>query len=382
VKCVDPLSGNTLWTRTDLPPGCELFGDDEYVFAADVGNQTAYVIRLSNGELVGKRDVPRIEWLLTSGRNLAQYGFGVSRGTRVPQITVTDIWSQKTLYRGEFSPSVRISVIEPNAVAVLEPTGSFRVIDIETGRMLVDQKLEPLSDLFAIYTMRVGDELYLFATSPVQQQFKPIGLLADFPIINGFVYAFSLKTGEPLWPAPALVRNRGIVTQQPHDIPLLVFADRQMPRDPASGVSHLRLLCLDRRTGQTIYRNDTLPETPAARFRVRGQADSRPAVAIEMATGKIELAMTDRPRPPSPPANDDLEAPREIVERGLRGLGQRMGDALRGALDKPAPIRARVPPQPPAPNPQAQPQRVAPNNAPAPRAEPPAKTDEPKKEKD
>jgi outer membrane protein assembly factor BamB len=380
VKCVDPLSGNTLWVRSDLPPGCELFGDDEYVFAADVGNQKAYVIRLSDGALVEKRDVPRIEWLLTSGRNLAQCGYAVSRGTRVPQITVTDMWSRKTLYRGEFSQSAGISVIEPNAVAVYEPTGTFRVIDIETGRMLVDQKLEPLSDLYMIHTNRDGDELFLFVTSQAQQHYKSIGLPADFPIINGFVYAFSLKTGDPLWPGPALVRNRGVVLQQPRDIPFLVFADRQMPRDPASGVSHLRLLCLDRRTGQTIYRNDALPDTMAARFRIRGQSDSHPAVAIDMATGKIELAMTDRPRPPSPPANDDLEAPRAIVERGLRGLGQRMGDALRGALDKPVPIQARRPPQAPAANPPAQPQPAVPNKAPAEPAVPPAKSDDPKKE--
>ena len=173
----------------------------------------------------------------------------------------------------------------------------------------------------------------------MQPQFKPIGQPSDFPLINGPVYAFSLKTGEPLWPGPALVRNRGIVLQQPQDIPLLVFADRQMIRDATSGGgSQLRVLCLDRRTGQTVYRNDALPDTSVTRFRVRGETDSRPVVALEMSAGKILLAMTDRPRPPQPPANDDLEAPREIVERGLRGLGQRMGSALRGALERPVPI--------------------------------------------
>ena len=38
-----------------------------------------------------------------------------------------------------------------------------------------------------------------------------------------------------------------------------------------------------------------------------------------MGASKILLTMTDRPRPPQPPVNDDLEATREIVERGLRG---------------------------------------------------------------
>ena len=43
-----------------------------------------------------------------------------------------------------------------------------------------------------------------------------------------------------------------------------------------------------------------------------------------MNAGKIQLTMTDQPRPPQPPANDDLEAQREIEERGLRGIGERM----------------------------------------------------------
>ena len=156
-------------------------------------------------------------------------------------------------------------------------------------------------------------------------------------MINGPVYAFSLKTGEPLWPGPAIIRNRGVVLSQPEDVPFLVFADRQTIRDATSGGgTQLRLLCLDKQTGQTVYRNEALPDTSPTRFRVRGETDSRPSVAVEMSAGKIQLTMTDRPRPPQPPANDDLEAPREIVERGLRGSASGSGSALRGALEKPA----------------------------------------------
>ena len=113
------------------------------------------------------------------------------------------------------------------------------------------------------------------------------------------------------------------------------------------GGSQLRVLCLDKRTGQTVYRNDSAAryfDAPASASAAKPIA--RPSVALEMSAGKIQLTMTDRPRPPQPPANDDLEAPREIVERGLRGLGQRMGGAWRGALEKPAAEPARQQPQP------------------------------------
>src|SRR5262249_22161932 len=161
------------------------------------------------------------------------------------------------------------------------------------------------SDFQSIQTLIAGDALYLFISGQVQPQFKPIGQPTEFPLVSGPIYAFSLKTGEPLWPGPAIVRNRGVVLGQPEDIPLVILADRQMVRDAASGGgSQLRVLCLDKRTGQTVYRNDVLPDTSVTRFRVRGEVDSGPSVSLDMSAGKVELTMTDRPRPPQPPANE------------------------------------------------------------------------------
>ena len=76
LRCVDPLSGAIFWSRSDVPIGCELFGDEEFVFAADISNHVAYVVRVSDGELLGKREIPKLEWLLTAGRNVAQVAYG------------------------------------------------------------------------------------------------------------------------------------------------------------------------------------------------------------------------------------------------------------------------------------------------------------------
>jgi hypothetical protein len=179
------------------------------------------------------------------------------------------------------------------------------------------------------------------------QEYKPLVQQPDFPIVDGFVYAFSRETGKALWPAPAVVRNRGIVLAQPREIPLLVFADKKNVRDPSTGGGfQLRVLCIDQRTGETVYRNDKLPDTSIVRFRIRGEPGTQPAdrpdaraeavVAIEMNAGKIQLTMTDQPRPPRLPANDDLETQREGEERGLRGIGRRMSNALQDALENPA----------------------------------------------
>ncbi len=349
LKCVDPITGDTLWARTDVPPGCELFGDSELVLAADVGSKVVYVVRLVDGQLLEKRDRPKSEWLLTAGRNVAHLGSVPARGNRL-QLSVTDVWAQKPLYQVELPNNdrapTRISVVEPNAVAALDSTGQFRLIDVESGKLIIEEKLDAIPDMQAIHTMRSGDDLFVFATGPAQQQFRPIAQPYDYPIVNGPVYAFNMKTGKQLWPGPALVHNRGIFLSQPPNVPFLIFADRQTVRNAnTEGSTQLRVLCLDKHTGETVYRNDHVPDSAIPRFRIQAESEPHPLVSLEMGASKIQLAMTDRPRPPQPPANDDLEASREIVERGLRGLGVRLGGALRGALENGTPNTPTQQPQ-------------------------------------
>jgi hypothetical protein len=214
------------------------------------------------------------------------------------------------------------------------------MIDVRTGAVTIEHDLEPLADVDSISTLKSDDKLFLMISDQPDQQHKPIAQQPDFPMVDGLVYAFGLATGEPVWPAPAVVRNRGVVLSQPREIPLLVFADRKMVRDPATGGGwQLRVLCIDQRTGQTVYRNDQLPDTSIVNFRIRGEPGAgtdAAAVAVELNAGKIQLTMTDRPRPPQPPANDDLETRREDGERGLRGIGKRMSGVLQGALENPA----------------------------------------------
>ena len=67
-----------------------------------------------------------------------------------------------------------------------------------------------------------------------------------------------------------------------------------------------------------------------------GAGSTGAMVAVETNAGKIQLALTDRPRPPHPPANDDLETQRASAERGLWGIGKRMSGVLQRALENPA----------------------------------------------
>jgi hypothetical protein len=341
LKCVDPLSGEVLWTRTDIPIGCELFGDAEYVFAADASARVAHVIRMVDGRLVGKRDLPKHEWLMTSGRNVAEVGFEATGNNRALVIRVSDINSQELLFDEKFALASRVTVIEPGAIAVFEPTGRFMLIDVRNGQVKIDQQLRPVADANGIYAMPSGDRLFLFIGSAPNQQYKPLVQQPDFPLVNGLVYAFDMNSGETIWTEPAVVRNRGVVLSQPREIPLLVFADRKMVRDATTGGgSQLRMLCLDKRSGETVFSNDTLADTSITRFRIRGEREGETSVSIDMSANRILLTLTDEPRPAGSPANDDsAAATEEPKDTGLGGIGRRITGAIQGALEKAAEVK-------------------------------------------
>ncbi len=58
---VDPLSGEALWARQDIPQGSEIFGDDQYVFLKTPDKSEVTVYSVTDGECLGDRKLPRFQ---------------------------------------------------------------------------------------------------------------------------------------------------------------------------------------------------------------------------------------------------------------------------------------------------------------------------------
>jgi hypothetical protein len=331
LRCADPLSGETLWSRSDVPIGSELFGDDEFVLAADPEEKVVYVLRMSDGELLDKLAMPETPWLLTAGRNVAHLIDTKQDSKPVKLVRIVDAATGKTLVEQEFDLTVRMSTLEPNLLAIVEPSGDFQLIDVRTADTLISHKLELASEPRSITLYQAGEAIYVCVGGAARQQSsRPIGL--DYPLVDGQVFAFDLRDGRMLWPGPAIIESRGVALSQPTEIPMLVFVDRVVKRDAGGSGTKLRLLCIDRNTGATVYRNDDLPDTSGSPFRIRATRGAAPYVDIEMTTKTIRLKLSDQPRPPEPPANDLVEAPRKSLGRGLWGVTRRMGSVLQDVI--------------------------------------------------
>jgi hypothetical protein len=336
------------------------------------------VIDMSDGELIDRRKLPATPWLMTAGRNIAQ--LIESKGDDGPRKTlrIIDAVSGRQIYSADYGPAVCMTTLEPNAVAVVErsksasgkrsatpnvspppaaapsPNGRFQLIDVGTGTTLIDQQLPLAAVPTSLHTLKADNRLFVFVGSrPRQQSSRSIGL-ADYPLIDGQVFAFDLGDGRLMWPGPAVVEQRGIALTQPSDIPLLIFVDRLLKRDSGGGGTKLRLLCLDKQTGQTIYRNDELPDTPGSLFRIRAAREETPTVSIEMSNRTVRLSFTDQPRSPEPPANDLVEAPRKSSGGGLLGVGRQVGNMIQSVIQDPN--RANWPRPAPDPARDTQPQ--------------------------
>jgi hypothetical protein len=298
-----------------------------------------------DGTLLGERKLPEFPWLLTAGRSIARVEY--QNGPRAV-VRVIDLWSEETLFERECNTASRFAVVEPELLLVMEPTGQLRGLDTRTGKVVLDQRLESVEQLGRIYALRSQDELIVVIGTDAPERHRPIG--PDYPLVTGQVYAFDLERNEALWPGPAIVEHRGISLSQPVNIPLLVFVDREERRDATSGGrSHLRLLCVDKRTGQSVFRDDDLPDTSGGHFRVSAEWGVQPNVSVEMSTRTVRLSLTEEPRPPAPPANDLVEQDRKSLGRSLWEVGQKMGDALQEALRNPGGTIWPVPASKPMP---------------------------------
>jgi hypothetical protein len=74
LMCVQPLTGEVLWIRKNVPAGCHLFGDEEVLLAAPPDGAEALVLSAIDGELLGKRHVaPFDQRIALSGRKVLEW---------------------------------------------------------------------------------------------------------------------------------------------------------------------------------------------------------------------------------------------------------------------------------------------------------------------
>ncbi len=335
IVCVDPLRGDLLWKRSDVPVGCDLFGDAEVVLVVEPRSTSARMLSTVDGRTLGRTTVPRWrERLATRGRTVIRW-----RKTEnwSYELSSQDAVTGEVHWQQIFDRSSVVDIAESRFVAIANPHGQRVVIDAETGQRLVDATVSSCDSLQAVHLLAGSDHF----TMAVQYHHLGTGLgqnrerasrvalfnAYDYVALDGQLSVFDRRTGRALFARPATVRQQAFMLAQPVDLPVIACAGN-LPRQTNKGSGQkMRLLLLEKTSGRQLYASDEL-DTSVNHFSLYvapppgavGDSHQSNVVVAEMLKQQVRLQFTPLPRAPEPPALATVTAGQQPSSQGLQGI--------------------------------------------------------------
>jgi hypothetical protein len=290
---VQPLTGRTLWSRRGIPPGSYFFGNDELIAVAVPDRSAGLLLRAGDGEVLDRPD------LFAARRIVAAAGPRIvvwedDAGKHV--LRMIDAAAKQSWALGRFAAGSKACVVDNQSLAVMQPDGEFHSFRLADGKAEFDKpyKVSLSGKLGALYAVKWRDT-YMFAVSRAEQPREQViwsyGVVSlndpNRPQIAGKVYG--VGPGGKTWSAS--VDNGHWVLDQPLDLPLLVFSSGSDYAD-FRGRAASMLLCLDKRTGKTIYQERNRRVIQG----VEVSADEEQHTAtLRYADALVTLKFTDQP---------------------------------------------------------------------------------------
>lgn len=315
----DPVDGSVVWERHRLPAAVELIADAAHVCVGTADGRPSPVLAMADGRIVHDVALPdRRQRLHVSGcRVLSIVPGSADAIAATVQLELLDVTTRQTTVVAECSGSARATTAGPGRVAVLDPGGELLVIDLPSASVAFRTRLAEMPERCdAVHVMPWRDRLLVFVgrqegisegsdgdrrmVSPLQQQ-----LVAghDAQPSSFTIWAVDSSSGAPLWDAPATVARHYLHSDQPADLPVLLFC-RQFQQPDSEG-ARLDILCLDVRTGHAVFQKDGMQVQPHMLFGCDLVGDpDRHLISVRQHGGELrqmDLEFTGVAGPPQPP---------------------------------------------------------------------------------
>ena len=186
------------------------------------------------------------------------------------------------------------------------------------GRTIADAKLDPEPSVAESCVLKSGDQYFLVTNQAAERTPQPAApratgarlcLQGDHP---GRLYAFD-SHGQLQWPTAVTIQNQHLLLNQPPRLPVLTLACQVCDQRPNSpGRYQVKVFCVDKRTGRTIYRKNF--DNPTGVFSLVGDPENK-TVSLNLQRNKVTLTFTDKPLPPAAAADEKLRRPGEGRQR-------------------------------------------------------------------
>ncbi len=302
--CLDPMTGEQLWSRDDAPAGCDLVGDHEVVVCTPRGKTEALVYSMVDGRSLGSCTTPEYKsQLATRGRSVITWRLSGNRRL----LAAVDAVSGETRWEQKFEGRSVVDIAENRYVAVAEPSGALCVIDAEDGSRIVERQDRFESNLKSIHLV-ASPRSFLLAADLDTPGKKPVTRRPaldrnDFPNISGKVFLFDRYDGSMRWRHAAQVYEQRLMLAQPQELPIIVFVGASPGTPTTRNRSSINILVLERATGRLITQQERLENSHIVEVSI-SNAEER-EISIDMAKKSVQLRFADGRRPPEPPFMDD-----------------------------------------------------------------------------
>jgi outer membrane protein assembly factor BamB len=267
LAAIDPLTGSTLWTRSDVSPRAGIFGDSDHVYIVDVNGEgnpaRTRAFRLSDGAPV---EVP--DFTATFDRRLAVLGShlltadepkGKEQTLRLIHVaTGKELW--KRVFVGK-PITVRSEVRDLGGA--LEPNGQLTVVDLATGKEVLRTVLDPrhVEKAQGVTLLQDRDNYYVAINGPLDPNIQNWGggimpnLMPNFGYrmapVNGEVYAFDRRTEKYKWRAH--IPNQMLILNEVGDLPVLLFTSRYTTNNGGRFTQDVAVRVLAKQNGKLVY---------------------------------------------------------------------------------------------------------------------------------
>jgi hypothetical protein len=231
---VDPVDGAVLWTKTDVSPHTQIFGDDEYVYLIDVRDNKA----IGSGRAVRGRDGAAVDvpdfasqfqqrQRIVDGRLLV-----FDKNASTPVLHLYDIRSGKDLWKKDVAPeAILLGSEDSELTGLVEPDGKLTLVDLLVPAEVLQAHVRPadMDKVNAGLLLQDAKNYYVILNRSEEQKpdlqgpYPNVASLRWTPI-NGTIYSFYRPTGKLHWYKP--MPNQILLLERFQDLPMLLFTAR------------------------------------------------------------------------------------------------------------------------------------------------------------
>lgn len=325
LRCFDPLDGELLWQRDGAPAGGETFSNGRHLIMARAGEAKGLLISMIDGSTLGEWQRPPAKWVGTVGGN----AITMIKGLRGQQLRVVEVATGKTVFFKTYPSGAAIAYPDPETIVAMDRKGKLEVVDAVQGKVLFTQTLQPEPNLRSLHVVRDAGTLYLGMNTLSSSEHEKAGHVevAGAPLVTGRLYAMDATTGVPRWGGPATLDGHGLATLQAPASPVLLLVGHRRTTSDSSGSETARLLCLDKRNGRSLVREEGIASLETHSYMVSLDRTAADRVVVDLERTLLELDFTDRPRPPEPVALSEVEVAPVRKESSLWGIFGKLGDS-------------------------------------------------------